>query len=226
MILRIAESRSKKSFTSWKDLPSDLRKSVIDLGEFAFRMLLAKRLCFSESDIMGYSLSENVALGMLVTCEPDSVLARERQYRFSHLVLQESFSALFVAPSGRLYPSKIARLVEALGAPTGHLSTFWQLLAAHLDSESMDCLCNSLLFGKRIPLADSQMDALLFDRTVIPSKVQEVLCGLLSLPSMEELAAKLLNGLAVGNVVTAVRNDMQCSCKSSGNDFLHTLLAV
>ena len=228
MILQIAESRSKKSFKSLKELPADFQKSLLDLGEFAFRMLLAKRLCFPESEMRAFfSLCGNAApLGMLVSCEPDPIAGRERQYRFSHLVLQEFFSALFVATSGRLYPGKIARLVEALGALSGHLNTFWQLLASQLDSECMDCLCNSLLYRKHTPLPVRDMDAVLFDRTAIPSNVQEALCGLLSLSSMEVLAGKLLHGLVAGDAVTAVENEMQCSHKSNNNDFLRTLLAM
>ena len=227
MILQIAESRSKKSFKSMKELPADFQKSLLDLGEFALRMLLAKRLCFPESEMMALSLCESaVPLGMLVSCEPDLIAGRERQYRFSHLVLQEFFSALFVAMSGRLYPGKITRLVEALGALSGHLNTFWQLLASQLDSECMHCLCNSLVLRKHTTLPVSEMDALLFDRTAIPSNVLEALCGLLSLSSMEVLAGKLLHGLVAGDAVTAVENEMQCSRKSNNNDFLRTLLAM
>ena len=228
MVLQIAESRSKKSFKSLKELPADFLKPLLDLGEFALRMLLAKRLCFPESEMrVFFSLCGNASpLGMLVSCEPDPIAGRERQYRFSHLVLQEFFSALFVAMSGRLYPGKIARLVEALGALSGHLNTFWQLLASQLDSECMDCLCNSLLLRKHTPLPVSEMDALLFDHTAIPSNVLEALCGLLSLSSMEVLAGKLLHGLVAGDAVTAVENEMQCSRKSNNNDFLRTLLAM
>ena len=178
MILQIASSRGEKSFASWEDLPSDFQKQVLDLGEFAFRMLLAERLCFSESEIMAHSLSkEAVLLGMLVTCEPDLVVGRERQYRFSHLILQEFLSALFVALSGQLYPGKIAKIVEALGALSGHLNTFWQLLASYLDSECMDCLCNALLLRPHNPLPVNETEALFFDRSAIPTKVQDTVCG-------------------------------------------------
>ena len=178
MILQIASSRGEKSFANWKDLPSDFQKQVLDLGEFAFRMLLAERLCFSESEIMAHSLSKDaVLLGMLVTCEPDLLVGRERQYRFSHLILQEFLSALFVALSGQLYPGKIAKIVEALGALSGHLNTFWQLLASHLDSECMDCLCNALLLCPHNPLPVNETEALFFDRSAIPTKVQDTVCG-------------------------------------------------
>ena len=178
MILQIASSRGEKSFANWKDLPSEFQKQVLDLGEFAFRMLLAERLCFSESEIMAHSLSkEAVLLGMLVTCEPDLLVGRERQYRFSHLILQEFLSALFVALSGQLYPGKIAKIAEALGALSGHLNTFWQLLASHLDSECMDCLCCALLLCPHNPLPVNEMEALFFDRSAIPTKVQDTACG-------------------------------------------------
>ena len=178
MILQIASSRGEKSFANWKDLPSDFQKQVLDLGEFAFRMLLAERLCFSESEIMAHSLSKDaVLLGMLVTCEPDLLVGRERQYRFSHLILQEFLSALFVALSGQLYPGKITQIVEALGALSGHLNTFWQLLASHLDSECMDCLCSALLLCPHNPLPVNEMEALFFDRSTIPTKVQDTVCG-------------------------------------------------
>ena len=178
MILQIASNRREKSFANWKDLPSDFQKQVLDLGEFAFRILLAERLCFSESEIMAHSLSKDaVLLGMLVTCEPDLLVGRERQYRFSHLILQEFLSALFVALSGQLYPGKIAKIVEALGALSGHLNTFWQLLASHLDSECMDCLCNALLLRPHNPLPVNETEALFFDRSAIPTKVQDTVCG-------------------------------------------------
>ena len=70
------------------------------------------------------------------------------------------------------------------------------------------------------------MEALLFDRAAIPSAVQQALCGLLFLSSMEVLAAKLLHGLVAGDAVTAVENEMQYSRKTTNNDFLRTLLAV
>ena len=178
MILQIASSRGEESFANWKDLPPDFQKQVLDLGEFAFRMLLAERLCFSESEIMAHSLSKDaVLLGMLVTCEPDLVVGRERQYRFSHLILQEFLSALFVALFSQLYPGKIAKIVEALGALSGHLNTFWQLLASHLDSECMDCLCNALLLCPHNPLPVNETEALFFDRSAIPTKVQGTVCG-------------------------------------------------
>ena len=227
MILQIASSRREKSFANWKDLPSDFQKHVLDLGEFAFRMLLAERLCFSESEIMAHSLSKDaVLLGMLVTCEPDLLVGRERQYRFSHLILQEFLSALFVALSGQLYPGKIAKIVEALGALSGHLNTFWQLLASPLDSECMDCLCMALLFCRHKPPTVNEVESLLFDRCPIPSEVQEALCSLLPLRSMEALARRLLDGRVAGDAVTAIENKMQCSRISNNSGFLRTLLAV
>ena len=227
MILQIAERRCMKSYKTWTDVPCHVQRDILDLGEFAFRMLVSQQLCFSESQLKEHSLSvEGISLGMLVTCEPGTAAGRERQYRFSHLVLQESLSALFVALSSRLYPAKLVRLVEALGAGSGHLSMFWQLLASYLDKECMNCFCNALLFRLHMPLPAPELEALLFDRNVIPLGVQDTLCGLLSLSSMERVAVELLKGLVKGDAVTAVENEMQCSRRSNNTDFFKTLLAM
>ena len=227
MILQIAERRCMKSYKTWTDVPCHVQRDILDLGEFAFRMLVCQQLCFSESQLKEHSLSaEGISLGMLVTCEPGTAAGRERQYRFSHLVLQESLSALFVALSSRLYPAKLVRLVEALGARSGHLSMFWQLLASYLDKECMNCFCNALLTRKHKPLPAPELEALLFDRNVIPLGVQDTLCGLLSLSSMERVAVELLNGLVKGDAVTAVENEMQCNRRSNNTDFFKTLLAM
>ena len=227
MILQIAERRCMKSYKTWTDVPCHVQRDILDLGEFAFRMLVSQQLCFSESQLKEHSLSvEGISLGMLVTCEPGTAAGRERQYRFSHLVLQESLSALFVALSSRLYPAKLVRLVEALGPRSGHLSMFWQLLASYLDKECMNCFCNALLTREHKPLPAPELEALLFDRNVIPLGVQDTLCGLLSLSSMERAAVELLKGLVKGDAVTAVENEMQCSRRSNNTDFFKTLLAM
>ena len=227
MILQIAERRCMKSYKTWTDVPCHVQRDILDLGEFAFRMLVSQQLCFSESQLKEHSLSvEGISLGMLVTCEPGTAAGRERQYRFSHLVLQESLSALFVALSSRVYPAKLVRLVEALGAGSGHLSMFWQLLASYLDEECMNCFCNALLIREHKPLPALELEAFLFDRNVIPLGVQDTLCGLLSLSSMERVAVELLKGLVKGDAVTAVENEMQCSRRRNKNYFFKTLLAM
>ena len=227
VILKIAERSWCKSFRSFKELPADFQKDMLDLGEYAFRMLLAGKICFTELEITAYQLSEKaLLLGRLVSCEPSPIANREHYYRFSRLVSQEFLSALFVATSGSLYPGYITRLVEALGALSWKLSTFWPMLAAHLDSECMDCLCHSLLCSEHVPLPVSKMESLLFDHNTILIEIENALCELLSGSSMEVLAAKLLQGLVMGDAVTAIENEMQCGHPTSNNDFLHTLLGV
>ena len=206
-------------------MPADFQKSILDLGEFAFRVLLAQRLCFPESEVNA-CCDNAMPLGVLMSCEPDPIAGRERQYRFSHLVLQEFFSALFVAFPCHLHPDQISSLVQALGASSGHLSTFWQLLAAHLDSECMNHLCHSLLTNEHTPVPANESDAILFDRAYMPIKVQDSLRSLLSPSVMEVLAAKLLDGLVAVDAVTAVKSEMQCSREDNRNDFFGTLLAV
>ena len=227
MILQIAGTHSMKSYNTWDELPATFVKEVLDLGEFAFRMLVDQQLCFTESEVNKHALSkEAISLGMLVTCEPGAA-GRERQYRFSHLMLQEYLSALFVALAGRLYPDKIVNLVAALGAESGHLNMFWQFLASHLDGECMNCLCESLLFTKyKLCIPEAQLESLLFDRNPIPTKVQETLCSHLSVSSMELVAGRLLEGLVEGNVVTAVENEMQCSRSSNNSDFFKAALSM
>ena len=156
VILQIAGSRSQKSFRSFKDLPAYFQKDLLDLGYFAFRMLLAEKVCFSELEIMAYQLSENDLLSGMMLHD------RERYYRFWRLMDQEFLSAFFVAASGSLHPRKITRLVEALGALSSKLSAFWPMLAAQLNSECMDCLCHSLLCSEHIPLPVSELESLLF----------------------------------------------------------------
>ena len=227
MILQIAATHSMKSYNTWDELPATFVKEVLDLGEFAFRMLVDQQLCFTESEMKKHALSkEAISLGMLVTCEPGAA-GRERQYRFSHLMLQEYLSALFVALAGRLCPDKIVNLVAALGTESGHLNMFWQFLASHLDGECMNCLCESLFFPKyKLCIPEAQLESLLFDRNPIPTKVQETLCSHLSVSSMELVAGRLLEGLVEGNVVTAVENEMQCSRSSSNSDFFKAVLSM
>ena len=229
MVLRSAGSRDGIFYKKWKPLPDSFRKNVLELGRFAYRMLVEQRLVFNVDDLVRCHVSEEVQLlGFLVACESDvsddgSVI--ERQWRFSHLTLQEYFAALFVALSSHMFPGKVVRLVEVLGPRSGHLSTFWQLLAGHLDHDCVNSLLHAILEVEQCPKSED-VESVLLSFRAIPVEIENALCEVLSRANMEGLAEELLSGKVEGTGVVAVENELDQRCKSSNKDFLKTLFDI
>ena len=229
MVLRSAESRDGKFYEKWEHLPVRFRQTVLELGRFAFCMLVKQCLVFNVDDLVRCGVSEEAQLlGFLVVCESDvsdDGSVSERQWRFSHLTLQEYFAALFVALSSHMFPGKVARLVEVLGPRSGHLSTFWQLLAGHLDHDCVNSLLHGILEVEQCPKSED-VESVLLNFRAIPVGIENALCEVLSRANMEGLAEELLSGKVEGTGVVAVENALDQRCKSSNKDFLKTLFDI
>ncbi|XP_065195985.1 uncharacterized protein LOC135827422 [Sycon ciliatum] len=162
MIIQILERKSGNSYKQWSSIPKNIRKLALEIGEFAFSRLVRKQLIFDESDIQQHSLSEDaILLGLLVT--DDVSLSREeiRQYRFSHLTVQEYLAALYQVHHKPMTNSRITRLVECLGGESAHMRTFWFLLCAQLETvPQADCLVYALLTKEKTTEWDGDMNEL------------------------------------------------------------------
>ena len=229
MVLRSAESRDGKFYEKWEHLPVRFRQNALELGRFAFRMLVEQRLVFNVDDLVRCGVSDEAQLlGFLVACESDvsdDGSVSERQWRFSHLTLQEYFAALFVALSSHMFPGKVVCLVEVLGPRSGHLSTFWQLLAGHLDHDCVNSLLHAILEVEQCSKSED-VESMLLSFRAIPVEIENALCEVLSRANMEGLAEELLSGKVEGTGVVAVENELDQRCKSSNKDFLKTLFDI
>ena len=228
MILRLAGRRHSTKFDSWDEIPADTRQQILELGKFAFHMLRLQHFVFTEADLQKFSMSkEAIQLGFLVTSDR-SPSSRKKQWRFSHLTFQENLSAKFVASCKNMSPKYIIHLVESLGPQSGHLRTFWILLAAQLSFSLLETLVNSLATRRRreIPCIepDANADSLAASNTDFPLNITEVLCGRLRRDAMDRLADNLLCNFVQESAVTFIENKMKWTGTSSHESFLKTLL--
>ena len=225
MILRLAGKRHSQRFNSWEDIPEDTRQQILELGKFAFRMLQCQRLVFTEADLRKFAMSDEAKLlGVLLTTDRSPAI-REEHWRFSHLTFQENLSAKFVAFAGCLTPKYIVHLVESLGPRSGHLRTFWILLAAQLDSPCLETLVNSLCTReKKEFLTIEPMATGAENETCFPLNIAQVLCENLSRDQMDRLAGFLLCDVVEDSAVNVVENKMKRSGQTSHEQFLRTLL--
>ncbi|XP_065190641.1 NACHT, LRR and PYD domains-containing protein 10-like [Sycon ciliatum] len=149
MIIQVAERNTGESYKSWNEISPAVQALILDLGNFAFNMLTQRRLIFTDTDLQMRAITgEAKALGLLVLADSSS-RDDSRLWMFSHLTLQESLAARYVAVKKAATPARIVRLVELLGPETNHLRTFWMLLTAQLDKENAECLINGLLTRKK-----------------------------------------------------------------------------
>ena len=199
MIVRLAELRSDgETYSNWDEVPGKFRRPILSLGKFAFENLLAQRLVFSEKELRSHSvLRDAVILGLLVACDRSSG-DRVKQWRFSHLTLQESLAALYVFECGRMSSRKIVQLVEFIGPDAGHMRTFWVLLAAHLDSNCLETLVNALMTRERLDEGAFTVDDLpaMDMQKPFPLNFHRILCQNLRLEKAEEQAQVLLGGMS------------------------------
>ena len=161
MIVQILERKSGNSYKQWSSIPKNIRKLALEIGEFAFSRLVRKQLIFDESDIQQHSLSEDaILLGLLVTDNESPSRDEIRQYRFSHLTVQEYLAALYQVHHKPMTNSRITRLVECLGGESAHMRTFWFLLCAQLETDQADCLVYALLTKEKTTEWDGDMNEL------------------------------------------------------------------
>ena len=199
MIVRLAELRSDgETYSNWDEVPGKFRRPILSLGKFAFENLLAQRLVFSEKELRSHSvLRDAVILGLLVACDRSSG-DRVKQWRFSHLTLQESLAALYVFECGKMSSRKIVQVVEFIGPDAGHMRTFWVLLAARLDSDCLETLVNALMTRERLVEGIFTVDDLsaMDMQKPFPLNFHRILCQNLRLEKAEELAQVLLGGMS------------------------------
>ena len=226
MILRLAERNSEgRSYRSWNDVPDHVQVPVLKLGKFAFQELLAQRLVFTEKELLNESiLRDALEMGLLVACDRLSA-NHEKQYRFSHLTLQESLAALYVFFTGTMTSRKIVQLVESIGPDAGHVRTFWTLLAARLDSDCLETLVNSLMTREKCN--DERLPRALVsegNEAKFPLNLHSVLCERLHSSNHEQLANLLLSGIACTDGAQYVWSKMSLNKEPSNSAFLKTLL--
>ena len=188
-------------------------------------MLIAQRLVFTERELLNNAiLRDALEMSLLVVCNRLSA-NHEKQYRLSHLTLQESLAALYVFFTGVMTSRKIVQLVEFIFPDAGNVRKFWMLLAAKLNSDCLETLVNSLMtrekWGKALPtcLVVSEGNGAKF-----PLNLHTVLCERLSPPKHEPLANLLLSDIASSHGAQYVRSKMSRNEEPSNSAFLKTLL--
>ncbi|XP_065198363.1 protein NLRC3-like [Sycon ciliatum] len=130
LLRRVVERAGGAVCESISLAPGKVVQSLQELGRFAFRMLVVKRMVFNKSDITNSHLSEDAKrLGLLQTCQ-GTMSTDARQYRFCHLSLQEFLAAWFQAECVVQERHHSIALVRRLGAYDGHMEMFWKFLIA------------------------------------------------------------------------------------------------
>ena len=130
LLRRVVERAGGAVCESISLAPGKVVQSLQELGRFAFRMLLVKRMVFNTSDIINSHLSKDaMSLGLLQTCQ-GTMSTDARQYRFCHLSLQEFLAAWFQAECVVQDRHHAIALVLRLGAYDGHMAMFWKFLIA------------------------------------------------------------------------------------------------
>ncbi|XP_065186011.1 uncharacterized protein LOC135816839 [Sycon ciliatum] len=130
LLRRVAERAGGAVCESISLAPSKVVQSLQELGRFAFRMLLLKRMVFNMSKIISSRVSKDaINLGLLQTCQ-GTMSTDARQYRFCHLSLQEFLAAWYMAVCVVQERHHAIALVRRLGAYDGHMAMFWKFLIA------------------------------------------------------------------------------------------------
>ena len=201
LILSVIRQNTGSVHKDWSSVGRVLREQILELGHFAFLMLVEKKILFTDADLEGQKLSgEARSLGLLVACEPLSYPS-VNQWQFSHLSIQECLASHYIACSSP-NAGDIEFLVRQVGALTGHLSTFWCLLASQLTPDVKEALIAAIL-TQPVPLEDD-IEKLSAGRDVIHFlrsseddlvDVAEVLCDHLDQGSVDTLVRCLLTDL-------------------------------
>ena len=128
LVQRCARSKGLKAkFKRVDKAPGLLYKHVLELGKVAFDRLKCKDLSYFELEEEDLP-AEAIALGFLEHMQSTSA-SEEDQYGFRHLTMQEYLAALYVCAEVLKKEGDVVKLVEQLGAESGHLNTFWVFVA-------------------------------------------------------------------------------------------------
>ena len=236
LILSMIRQNTESECPDWVSVPRFLQEQILELGHFAFVMLMKKKVVFSDSDLDAEQVSKKSrSLGVLVACESLSYPSTTHYYwQFSHLSVQECLASLYMA-STNPDASDVEYLVRQVEALTGHLSTFWCLLASQLTAVSRESLIASIL-TQRIPdekdvnKLTSCYDVTKFLRCSEDDllEVVEFLCEHLDDAAVQSLARCLLKDLLPNNVsvAQAIEEVLPQSSTWSLYDVVHALLQL
>eukprot|EP00117_Sycon_ciliatum_P042348 scpid72996/ scgid30823/ len=232
LVLHMIQQRSGGFHRDWNSLPRTIQEDILELGHFALITLVQKKIIFEEKDFEEHGVSEKSRLlGLLVTCDSGSSLPCVRdQWQFSHLSVQEYLAARYILSTCPT-ASDIRWLVSHLGADTGHLSTFWCLLASELSDESTEALIRSILIYDEDNVGENASKCLsgfLRSSEHDVLQVTEDLCSFLDEPAMTSLAGVLLHDLLPTsvNAVDEVQATMSQRLSASNEDFVHAMLRL
>ncbi|XP_065193884.1 uncharacterized protein LOC135825073 [Sycon ciliatum] len=232
MTIQVAERHTDEPYKNWNTIPARVRSLILDLGKFSFSMLRKQQLIFTDADLEARSIArEAKSLGLLVLAD-NSSRDKDRLWMFSHLTLQESLAARYVAVHKTTTLAHVVHLVESLGPQTSHLRTFWMLLTAQLDGEKADCLINGLLTRVKSEERDEQNwdgeSEGLADTAALetfPLDLLEPLSAGLDQYEIHRLSEELLSDRIDGRSGEQyVENRSKYGRSSSGEQFLSTML--
>ena len=234
LILSIVRQNTKSAYPDWPSVPRKLKEKILELGHFAFLMLVGKKVVFSDRDLDEQQVSkESRSLGLLVACESLSYPC-VGQWQFSHLSVQECLASQYIASTAP-DASDVEFLVRQVGALTGHLSTFWCLLASQLAPNAKEALISAIV-TQFVPLVEnvrklaSCRDVTHFLRSSENDllMVSEVLCEHLDDSAVQSLAASLLNDILEDGVSVSqsIEEVLPPSYTSSLLDYVRALLQL
>ena len=234
LILSMIRQNTESACPDWVSVSRLLQEQILELGHFAFVMLVKKKVVFSDSDLDAEQVSrESRSLGVLVACE-SLPYSSTTQWQFSHLSVQECLASLYMA-STNPDASDVDYLVRQVGALTGHLSTFWCLLASQLTAVSRESLIASILTlripdEKDVNKLTSCCDVTKFLRCSEDDllEVVELLREHLDEAAVQRLAECLLKDLPPDDVSVeqAIEEVLPHSFSTSWNDVVHALLQL
>eukprot|EP00117_Sycon_ciliatum_P015159 scpid24440/ scgid15124/ Protein NLRC5; Caterpiller protein 16.1; Nucleotide-binding oligomerization domain protein 27; Nucleotide-binding oligomerization domain protein 4 len=129
MVLRLLCKQNRVRCNKYSELPDSEREVLTELSAFAFRHFVGQKFIFDELDVHQTKLSDKcLRLGVLVACKKSLLSGRYRQYRFSHLMLQEHLAALHAATNLVKSAADVRGLINFIGVKDRRTWIFWQFL--------------------------------------------------------------------------------------------------
>ena len=133
--------------------PPELRQLILSMGKVAFEGLQKKQMYFTEEELEEAGLATDaLELGFLTKAE-SSAFQEEYEFTFSHLTLQEFFSALYVTSQVLKTGADLPTLLQKANLEDGHLSLFWVFVAGLLSGDLVEDLLNTICQRMKEPSA-------------------------------------------------------------------------